>query len=49
MSQIKYYIFVFLACSYCLTFAQQDVAEDTERLEIKLQQLLDQAKSSIFG
>ena len=44
MSQIKYYIFVFLACSYCLTFAQQDVAEDTERLEIKLQQLLDQAK-----
>jgi signal transduction histidine kinase/ActR/RegA family two-component response regulator len=44
MSQVKYYIFVFLACFCSLIFAQQDSVEDAEMLTIKLQEHLDQAK-----
>lgn len=44
MSQIKYYIFVFLACFCSLIFAQQDSVEDTDMLGLRLQEHLDQAK-----
>ncbi|WP_299119544.1 ATP-binding protein [uncultured Winogradskyella sp.] len=44
MSQVKYYIFVFLACFCSLAFTQQDSVEDTERLTVKLQEHLNQAK-----
>ena len=44
MSQIKYYIFAFLACSCSLIFAQQDGSEDSDRFPLKLQELVDQAK-----
>jgi len=44
MSQIKYYIFVFLACFCSLIFAQQDSVEDTDLLALRLQEHLDQAK-----
>ena len=44
MSQIKYYIFVFLACFCSLIFAQQDSVEDKDMLVVRLQEHLDQAK-----
>ncbi len=44
MSQIKYYIFVFLACFCSLIFAQQDSVEDTDILALRLQNHSDQAK-----
>ncbi|GAA4240731.1 tetratricopeptide repeat-containing hybrid sensor histidine kinase/response regulator [Winogradskyella damuponensis] len=44
MSQIKYYIFVFLACFCSLIFAQQDSDEDKDMLALKLQNHLEQAK-----
>ena len=44
MSQIKYYIFVFLACFCSLIFAQQEASEDSDRLPLTLQNLVDQAK-----
>ena len=44
MSQIKYYIFVFLACFCSLIFAQQDSVEDKDMLAVRLQEHLDQAK-----
>jgi len=44
MSQIKYYIFVFLACFCSLIFAQQDVVEDTDILSQRLLEHLYQAK-----
>ncbi|WP_178983592.1 ATP-binding protein [Winogradskyella helgolandensis] len=44
MSQIKYYIFVFLACFCSLIFAQQDVAEDRDMLSLRLKEHLNQAK-----
>ncbi|WP_296380750.1 ATP-binding protein [Winogradskyella sp.] len=44
MSQIKYYIFVFLACFCSLIFAQQDGVEDTDMLALRLQNHIDQAK-----
>lgn len=43
MSQIKYYIFVFLACFCSLIFAQQESIEDTDMLALRLQEHLDQA------
>lgn len=44
MSQIKYYIFVFLACFCSLIYAQQDSIEDTDMLALRLQEHLNQAK-----
>jgi signal transduction histidine kinase/ActR/RegA family two-component response regulator len=44
VSQIKYYIFVFLACFCSLIFAQQDGVEDTDMLALRLQEHIDQAK-----
>jgi len=44
MSQIKYYIFAFLACFCSLIFAQQDGSEDTDRLALRIQNFVDQAK-----
>ncbi|WP_179333350.1 ATP-binding protein [Winogradskyella costae] len=44
MSQIKYYIFVFLACFCCVIFAQQGGIEDKDVLVLRLQNRLDQAK-----
>jgi signal transduction histidine kinase/ActR/RegA family two-component response regulator len=44
MSQIKYYIFVFLACFSSLIFAQQDSVEDTDMLALRVQNHIDQAK-----
>ena len=44
MSQIKYYIFVFLACFSSLIFAQQDSVEDKDMLAVRLQEHFDQAK-----
>lgn len=44
MSQIKYYIFVFLACFCSLIFAQQDGVEDKDMLALRLQERLNQAK-----
>ena len=44
MSQIKYYIFVFLACFCGLIFAQQDGVEDTDILSQRLLEHLYQAK-----
>jgi signal transduction histidine kinase/ActR/RegA family two-component response regulator len=44
MSQIKYYIFVFLACFCSLIFAQQDSVEDTDMIALRLQNHIDQAK-----
>ena len=44
MSQIKYYIFVILACFCCVIFAQQDDVEDKDVLVLRLQNRLDQAK-----
>ncbi|MBU2927473.1 ATP-binding protein [Winogradskyella psychrotolerans] len=44
MSQIKYYIFVFLACFCSLIFAQQDEAEDKDMLSLRLKEHLNQAK-----
>ena len=44
MSRIKHYIFVFLACSCSLIFAQQVGAEDTDMLSIRLQERVNQAK-----
>ena len=44
MSQIKYYIFVFIACFCSLIFAQQDSAEDIDMLGLRLNERLKQAK-----
>ena len=44
MSQIKYYIFVFLACFCTLAFSQDYSSEDTDKLALRLQEYLDQAK-----
>ncbi|MDP5082143.1 MAG: ATP-binding protein [Winogradskyella sp.] len=44
MSQIKYYIFVFLACFCSLIFAQQDDVEDIDVLTLRLQNYTDRAK-----
>ena len=44
MSQIKYHIFVFLACFCSLILAQQDGVEDTDVLTLGLQNHIDQAK-----
>lgn len=44
MSLFKYYIFVFLACFCSLIFAQQDSAEDTDVLALRLKNHLIQAK-----
>jgi signal transduction histidine kinase/ActR/RegA family two-component response regulator len=44
MSQIKYYIFVFLACFCSLVFAQQDSVEDIDMLALRIQNYIDQAK-----
>ncbi len=44
MSQIKLYLFVFFACFCSLIFAQQDSSEDTDRLPLRLQNHLQQAK-----
>ena len=44
MSQIKYHIFVFLACFCSLIFAQQNNSEDTDMLPLLLQNHIDQAK-----
>ena len=44
MSQIKYYIFVFLACFCSLIFAQKDSVEDIDMLALRVQNHLDQAK-----
>lgn len=44
MSQIKYYIFVFLACFCSLVFAQQDSVEDLDILTLRLQNYIDSAK-----
>ncbi|SDH07302.1 ATP-binding protein [Winogradskyella thalassocola] len=44
MSQIKYYIFVFLACFGSLIFAQQDSVEDKDMLTLRLNEHLNQAK-----
>ena len=46
MSQVKYYILVFTACFCTLAFAQQVIKEDTDKLALKLQEYLDQAKLS---
>jgi signal transduction histidine kinase/ActR/RegA family two-component response regulator len=44
MSQIKYYIFVFLACVSGLVFAQIDGVEDKDMLAMRLQERITQAK-----
>lgn len=44
MSQIKYYIFVFLACFCSLIFAQQNSVEDTDLFTLRLQKHINQAK-----
>ena len=44
MSRIKYHIFVFLACSCTLIFAQIDSVEDTDVLTLRLQERMNQAK-----
>lgn len=44
MSRIKYNIFVFLACFCSLIFAQQNSVEDTDRLALRLQEHINQAK-----
>ncbi|WP_179005179.1 tetratricopeptide repeat-containing hybrid sensor histidine kinase/response regulator [Winogradskyella forsetii] len=44
MSQIRYHIFVFLACFCSLIFAQQDGVEDKEMLSLRLYEHLNQAK-----
>lgn len=44
MSQIKYYIFVFLACFCNLITAQQDSVEDKDLLALRLNEYLNQAK-----
>ncbi len=44
MSQIKFYIFVFLACFSCVLLAQQDEIEDADMLPLRLQNHIDQAK-----
>lgn len=44
MSQIKYHIFVFLACFCSLIFAQQGSVEDTDMLSLRLNEHIDQAK-----
>ncbi len=44
MSQIKCYIFVFLACFSSLVFSQQGVVEDSDMLALRLQERISQAK-----
>ena len=44
MSQIKYHLFVFLACFCTLVSAQQDNVQDKDMLIIELQSHVDQAK-----
>jgi len=44
MSQIKYHIFIFIACFSTLLSAQQDSIEDKDMLLIRLQSYVDQAK-----
>lgn len=44
MSQIKYHIFIFIACFSTLLSAQQDSTEDKDMLLIRLQSYVDQAK-----
>ncbi|WP_179022332.1 tetratricopeptide repeat-containing hybrid sensor histidine kinase/response regulator [Winogradskyella forsetii] len=44
MSQIRYHIFVFLACFCSLIFAQQDGVEDKEMLNLRFNEHLNQAK-----
>ncbi|REG90059.1 ATP-binding protein [Winogradskyella sediminis] len=44
MSQIKYYIFVILACFCGLIFAQQESVEDEDMLTLRLAEHLNQAK-----
>ncbi|WP_282041079.1 tetratricopeptide repeat-containing hybrid sensor histidine kinase/response regulator [Winogradskyella flava] len=44
MPQIKYYIFVFLACFCSLIFAQEDSVEDRDMLSSRLQNHIYQAK-----
>ena len=44
MSQIKYYIFVFLACFFSLIFAQNESNEDKDLLTLRLQNHIDRAK-----
>lgn len=44
MPQIKYYIFVFLACFCSLIFAQEDGVEDKDMLSSRLQNHIYQAK-----
>ena len=44
MSQIKYHIFVFLACFCSLAFAQEESVEDADMLSLRLQNRIEQAK-----
>lgn len=44
MSQIKYYIFVFLACFCSLIFAQEASVEDEDILSLRLNEHINQAK-----